>query len=134
MAYNSPLATSTTYGVVEIGTGINVTNGVISVSPNGQVNTISVVDADSPYTIDSAGALPNYYLGVNGVGGGVTIILPAGINGREIVVKSEAGQTSDITINPNGAETIENATSYTILATTDGAVTLVFRGTNWNAV
>jgi hypothetical protein len=134
MAYNNPLATSTTYGVVEIGTGINVTNGVISVSPNGQVNTISVVDADSPYTIDSAGALPNYYLGVNGVGGGVTIILPAGINGREIVVKSEAGQTSDITINPNGAETVENATSYTILATTDGAVTLVFRGTNWNAV
>ena len=134
MAYNSPIASTTNYGVVEIGTGISVTNGVISVVPNGQVNTISVVDADSPYTVDSAGALPNYYLGVNGVGGGVTILLPAGVDGRELVIKSEANQTSDITITPNGAETIENTTTYSILAATDGAVTLIFRGTNWNVV
>ena len=134
MAYNSPLASTTNYGVVEIGTGISVTNGVISVAPNGQVNTISVVDADSPYTVDSAGALPNYYLGVNGVGGGVTILLPAGVDGRELVVKSEAGQTSDITITPNGADTVENGATWLILAASDGAVTLIFRGTNWNVV
>jgi hypothetical protein len=130
MAYNSPVASTTKYGVVEIGTGINVTNGVISVPPNGQVNTTVVEDADSPYTVTST----DYYVGVNGAGAGVIINLPVGVDGRELVIKSEAGQTSNITINPNGVQTVENAASYSILAATDGSVTLIFRDTNWNAV
>ena len=130
MAYNSPVATTTRYGVVEIGTGITVTNGVISVPPNGQVNTTVVEDADSPYAVVAT----DYYIGVNGAGAGVTINLPVGVDGRELVIKSEAGQTSDVTITPNGAETVENAATYSILAATDGSVTLVFRDTNWNAV
>jgi hypothetical protein len=134
MAFNSPLASTTGYGVVKVGTNISVTNGVISGVGNDTVNVYTVTDAASPYTLDSAGTTPNYYLGVQGAGGGVTINLTAGTNGRTVVIKSEAGQTSDITIVPNGAETIENAASYTILAATDGSVTLVFNGTNWNAV
>lgn len=130
MAYNSPLASTTSYGVVKVGTGINVTNGVISVTPNGQINTVRVTDAQSPYSVTT----DDYYIGVAGQGGGVTINLPAGQDGRVLIVKSEAGQPSNITINPNGAETIENTTSYSVLAATDGSVTLVFRGTNWNVV
>ena len=134
MAFNSPLASTTGYGVVKVGSGVNVTNGVISVVGNGTVNTTLVNNAASPYTLDSAATTPNYYLGVVGTGAAIVINLTAGTEGRVVVIKSEAGQTSDITINPNGAETIENAASYTILAATDGAVTLVFSGTNWNAV
>ena len=134
MAFNSPLASTTSYGVVKVGNGVNVTNGVISVIGNGIVNTHVVDNAASPYTLDSAGATPNYYLGVVGTGAAITINLTAGIEGRVVVIKSEAGQTSDITINPNGAETIENSASYPILAATDGSVTLIFSGTNWNVV
>jgi len=134
MSYNSPLASATGYGVVKVGTNIQVVNGVISVVGNDTVNVHTIVDADSPYTLDSAGTTPNYYLGVDGAGAGVTINLTAGVDGRVVVIKSEAGQTSDILINPNGAETIENAASYTILAATDGSVTLIFNGTNWNVV
>ena len=130
MAYNSPPASTTSYGVVRIGTGINVTAGVISVIPNSQVNTVLVDDAASPYTPTAT----DYYIGVDGAGAGVTIALPAGTTGRLLVIKSEAGQTSDITITPNGAETVENLATYPILAATDGSVTLVFRGTNWNVV
>jgi hypothetical protein len=130
MAYNSPTASTASYGVVKIGTGINVTAGVISVTPNGQVNTVLVTDADSPYSVTA----DDYYIGVDGAGAGVTINLPAGTDGRVLVVKSEATQTSDITINPNGAQTIENAATYTITAVTDGSITLIFRGTNWNIV
>lgn len=130
MAYNSPLASTTSYGVVKVGSGINVTNGVISVTPNGQVNTVRVTDADSPYAVTS----DDYYIGVAGQGAGVTINLPVGTDGRVLVIKSEAGQPSNITINPNGANTIENTTSYSVLAATDGSITVVFRGTNWNVV
>ena len=134
MAFNSPLSSTTSYGVVKVGSGVNVTNGVISVIGNGIVNTHAINDAASPYTLDSAGATPNYYIGVDGAGAGVTINLTAGIEGRVVVIKSEAGQTSDITITPAGAETIENGANWTILAATDGAVTLIFSGTNWNIV
>jgi len=134
MAFNSPLSSTTSYGVVKVGNGVNVTNGVISVVGNGTVNTKLVNNAASPYTLDSSGATPNYYLGVVGTGAAISILLTAGTEGRVVVIKSEAGQTSDITITPNGAETIENVASYTILAATDGAVTLVFSGTNWNVV
>jgi hypothetical protein len=134
MAFNSPLASTTSYGVVKAGSGVNVTNGVISVVGNGTVNTQVVNNVNSPYTLDSAGATPNYYLGVVGTGAAITINLTAGTEGRVVVIKSEAGQTSDITIVPNGAETIENVASYPILAATDGSVTLVFSGTNWNVV
>lgn len=134
MAFNSPLSSTTNYGVVKVGSGVNVTNGVISVVGNGTVNTKLVNNAASPYTLDSAGATPNYYLGVVGTGAAISILLTAGTEGRVVVIKSEAGQTSDFTITPNGAETVENAASYTILAATDGAVTLIFSGTNWNVV
>lgn len=134
MAFNSPVSSTTGYGVVKVGSGINVASGVISVTPNGQVNTHLVNNAASPYTLDSAGDTPNYYLGVVGTGADITINLTAGVDGREVVIKSEAGQTSDITIVPNGAETIEGAANYTINHNTDGSVTLIFRGTNWNAV
>lgn len=134
MAYNSPLTSTTNYGVVKVGSNITVTNGVISVVGNETVNTQLVNNAASPYTLDSAGTTPNYYLGVVGTGAAIAINLTAGVDGRTVVIKSEAGQTSDITVTPNGAETIENAASYTILAATDGAITLVFRGTNWNVV
>jgi hypothetical protein len=134
MAYNSPLASSSNYGVVEIGSGINVTNGVISVTGNGTVNTKLVNNAASPYTLDSSGTLPNYYLGVVGTGAAISIILTVGTEGRVIVIKSEAGQTSDITITANVADTIENAASYSILAASEASVTLIYSGTNWNVV
>jgi hypothetical protein len=35
MSYNQPLASTTDYGVVKVGSGINVTNGVISSSGSG---------------------------------------------------------------------------------------------------
>ena len=134
MAFNSPLSSTTSYGVVKVGSGIDVTNGIISVIGNGIVNTKLVNNAASPYTLDSAGPTPNYYLGVVGTGAAITINLTAGIEGRVVVIKSEAGQTSNITVVPNGAETIENSANYPILAATDGSITLVFSGTNWNAV
>jgi hypothetical protein len=129
MAYNSPISSTTRYGVVRVGTGIDVTNGVISVS-EGVISTVLVENADSPYSVTTT----DYYIGVVGTGAAITIDLPVGADGRTLVIKCEAGQTSDVTIVPNGTETIENTTGYQILAATDGSVTIVFRDTNWNVV
>jgi hypothetical protein len=129
MAYNSPISSTTQYGVVKVGTGIDVTNGVISVS-EGVVSTVLVNNAASPYSVTAT----DYYIGVVGTGVDVQINLPAGTDGRILVIKAEAGQTSNVLIVPAGAETIENTINYSILAASDGSVSLVFRGTNWNVV
>ena len=84
---------------------------------------------DSPYTVLAT----DYYIGVVATAP-VIINLPVGIAGDTYVIKSEVGNTGNITINPNGVQTIENVASYSILAVTDGSVTLIFRGTNWNVV
>ena len=129
MAYNSPVSSTTQYGVVKVGAGIDVTNGVISVS-EGVISTVLVENADSPYAVTTT----DYYVGVVGTGAGITIDLPAGTDGRTLIIKCEAGQTSDVAIVPDGTETIENTSSYTILAATDGSITIIFRDTNWNVV
>lgn len=129
MAYNSPVSSTTQYGVVKVGAGIDVTDGVISVS-EGVISTVLVNNAASPYTVTST----DYYIGVVGTGATITINLPVGTNGRTLIVKAEGGQLSDVDIVPDGTETIDNHSLYTILAETDGSVTLVFRGTNWNLV
>lgn len=129
MAYNSPIASSTKYGVVKIGNGIDVTDGVISVS-EGVISTVLVNNAASPYQVTDS----DYYVGVKGTGAPIVIDLPVGTDGRTIIVKAEGGQTSNVAIYPNGTETIEGGANYPLLAAADGSVTLVFRGTNWNAV
>ena len=88
-----------------------------------------ISQADSPYTALAS----DYYIGVI-ANAAVTINLPVGGDGNTYVIKSEVTNTGNITIVPNGAETIENTSSYAIISDTDGSVTLIFRGTNWNAV
>lgn len=182
MAYNSPLASKTNYGVVEVGTNISVAAGVIDIpqsvattanptfatltstgavtdtgnrvlttltagtnititgaAPSLTINasatpavaTTVISSVQSPYTALAT----DYYIGVlDLLATPVVINLPAGAAGDTYIIKSEAGNTGNITINPNLLETIEGGASFAILAITGGSVTLVFRGTNWNAV
>ena len=182
MAYNSPLASKTSYGVVEVGTNIDVVAGVIDlpqsvaltanptfatltstgavtdtgnrvittltpgtnvtitgIAPALTINasatpafsTTIITSAQSPYTALAS----DYYIGVLDLTSTPVVInLPAGADGETYIIKSEAGNTGNITINPNLIETIEGIASFSILAITNGSVTLVFRGTNWNAV
>lgn len=180
MSYNTPVASRTNYGVVEVGTNIDVTSGVIdlpqsvaitadvtfdTVTSTGAVtdsgnrvitnltagtnititgtapsltinasstpaySVVGVSEVDSPYSVLSS----DYYIGVVATAA-VTIDLPAGINGDTFIIKSESGNTGDITINPNGTELIEGSASFSIPYITDGSVTVIFRGNNWNII
>ena len=132
MAYQSPTASTTSYGVVKVGTGIDVTNGVISVSPNGQVNTVLVEDADTPYQV----SVDDYYIGVLGTIPVITIDLPVGVDGRELVIKQEFSNLSAVQITPQVLDFIEGQGGYLMpfLVGSLPSVTLIFRGDNWNIV
>lgn len=132
MAYQSPVTSTLNYGVVKIGTGIDVTDGVISVS-EGVINTVLVEDADTPYSVTAT----DYYIGVVGTVATITINLPVGTDGRELIIKSEFGNVSDIQVTPQGGEFVDgNGAGYLIevIPNLNPSITLVFRDTNWNVV
>ena len=70
MSYQTPLTSKTSYGVVKVGDGIDVTNGVISVSPYS-VPTYVVLGASPTYTLTTS----DYYVGVIATGV-ATLTLP----------------------------------------------------------
>ncbi len=69
------------------------------------------------------------------VPGAVAFNLPAGVIGQYFMIVDGKGDanSNNITVTPNGAETINGAATYTI-TTNRGAVVLAFRGTNWSVV
>lgn len=71
------------------------------------------------------------------VAGAVAVTLPAGTDGRWFVVGDQTGDanTNNITITPNGAETINGSATY-VINDNRGAVVLVYSSTNtrWNVV
>jgi hypothetical protein len=67
------------------------------------------------------------------VAGAVAVNLPAGVAGQIFTIvdgKGDAG-TNNITITPNGAETINGAATYVITVNRAG-VSMIFSGTNWS--
>jgi len=102
MSYNTPLASKTQYGVIEVGTNINVTNGVIDL-PQSVATTANPTFA----TVTSTGA-------VTDTGNRVLTGLTAGSN---ITI---TGSAPNLTINSSGTPIVPTAlvaVSGPILAT-----------------
>lgn len=64
--------------------------------------------------------------------GAVAVNLPAGVNGQMFALLDGKGDalTNNITITPNGAETINSGASY-VLNKNNAGLIVVFKGTNW---
>jgi hypothetical protein len=91
MAYNTPFASKTQYGVVEVGTNINVTNGVVDL-PQSVATTANPTFA----TLTSTGA-------VTDTGNRVLTTLTAGTN---ITI---TGTAPSLTINSTGTPIVPTA-------------------------
>jgi hypothetical protein len=106
MSYKAPLASTTDYGLVQVGTGISVTNGVISGSTGllnyGFITSVTaqtnpVADTVNLVTFDTVGPAN----GVSLAGGGTEItVANAGTYTKlfTIIVAKTSGGTSSVTI------------------------------------
>lgn len=135
MSFQTPLTSTTNYGVVKVGSGISVTAGVISVA-QGVVATTVVTGASPAYAIVDA----NEYIGV--IASGVaTLTLPVGTDGKEFVIKAEFGNTANVQLNTQAGEFIEGSAGGYLLDIgtvpySYPSVTVVYRlgNNNWNVV
>ena len=126
------------------------TNGTTALTINSgqEVNTVSSITANS--FLKSAGLIQpislktaNYTLTNNDhtvvfdvSGGNKTATLPAGVEGQIFVIKLKGSSSNNVTITPNGSNTIEDNSSWTLFASGCGntAYTIKFLGGNWEII
>lgn len=80
--------------------------------------------------------LTDYVILINKTVGAATVVnLPVGQNGLSYIIKDKKGDanSNNITITPNGAETIDGAATL-ILNVNKASTSLVFQGTDWSIV
>ncbi len=93
-------------------------------TPTLAVNTAT----GATYTAD----VTNYFIKVDATSNNVTVELPpaASVFGRQYVIKRIDNSGNTVTIDPDGTETIDGATTYTLPAQYDSA-TIISDGTEW---
>jgi hypothetical protein len=107
MSYTAPLASTTKYGVVKIGSGLSVTNGVISTSGSGFGN-YGFVSSSTPQTNPVASGInivtfdtlgPNNGVSIGGGGNNITVA-NAGTYTQifDLITTKTSGGTATLTI------------------------------------
>lgn len=88
-------------------------DGIVDASENlDLVDKTAITDADSPYTVTEDDKLVEG----DASGGPIAVTLPAGVDGQVYTFKDGEGSAAanNITITPDGTETIQGAGSYVI--------------------
>ena len=129
MSYtNNPRSIIAGTGIVvspTTGTGANT----VTITANGLALEPVRIALVSPDTVLATDSIVSYQLTVPGA---VAVTLPAGVTGTVYYLKDGTGDAAanNITITPNGADTIDDAATATI-NTNYGALTLAYTGAKW---
>lgn len=114
------IATTSSLGVVQIGSGLYITpTGVLSAVNSGFIN---ITLTNTNYSVLST----DYYIGATSKD--IEINLPLGITGKLYIIKNQAN--GNILVSTSGAQKID--TSLTETLGTNDTLSVVFDGTRWN--
>ena len=118
-------ATTTSRGVVQVGSGLSITPaGILSATGGGSsLLNVSLVAVDYNATLD------NYYIGATKKN--ITITFPLGVVGKVQVVKNQAGDGS-IKVQGSGGQKLDNSNSKTLGE--EASLIAIFDGSRWNLV
>lgn len=110
------------------GTGANT----VTITANGLAAEPVRIATVTPDTVTVTDSVVSYQLAAPGP---VAVNLPAGVTGQVFYLKDGTGDaaTNNITITPNGAETIDDA-SVAVISTNYGALTLIYTGAKWEII
>jgi hypothetical protein len=115
-------ATTTSLGVVQVGSGLSITpTGILSATNSGS-DFVNVTLTSVNYSVTD---IDSY---VGATSNNITITLPAGILGRVYYVKNQSG--GNIKVQGSGGQTIDGV-AFQTLGSNSGFM-VVFDGTRWN--
>ena len=120
---DADIATTTSLGVVQVGSGLSITpTGILSATNSGSSNFVNVTLTPISYSVTAADS----YVGATS--NNITITLPAGILGRVYYVKNQS--SGNIKVQGTGGQTIDGA-AFQTLGSNSGFM-VVFDGSRWN--
>ena len=125
-ALDADIATTTSLGVVQVGSGLAITPlGVLSATNSG-TDIINVTLTGVNYTA----LLTDYYIGATAA---VTITLPLGVVGKVYVVKNQKGDDNGkVIVQGTSGQKLDSANSKTLGE--EASIIVVFDGTRWNII
>lgn len=116
------VATTSSLGVVQIGSGLSITpSGILSTVNSGFIN---VTLTSTNYIVTAS----DYYIGA--IKKDIEITLPLGIVGKVYIVKNQIN--GNIEVNTSGGQQIDNALDKTLGS--GSSIIVVFDGTRWNVI
>lgn len=120
---DSEIATTTSLGVVQVGSGLGITlDGVLFATEGSSLIPVKLTSVN--YTaLDT-----DYYIGATDKS--ITITLPLGVIGKVYYIKNQSH--GSITLRGSSGQTINNSSSKT-LGEEAGAI-VVFDGSRWNTM
>jgi hypothetical protein len=121
---DADIATTTSLGVVQVGSGLSITPGGILSATGGSSSFINVKLTSTNYTATAT----DYYIGATKKD--IEITLPLGITGKVYVVKNQV--SGNIKVKTSGGQKIDTSADRTL--GTDVSIIVVFDGTRWNVI
>ena len=120
---DADIASTTSLGVIQVGTGLSITpSGILSATGGGSsLLNVTLVDTSYNATLD------DYYIGATKKN--ITITFPKGVVGKVYIVKNQA--EGNIKVKGTG-ENLDQSGDKTLGA--EASLIAVFAGTRWNLV
>jgi hypothetical protein len=121
---DADIATITTLGVVQVGSGLSITpSGVLSATGGGS-SFINVTLTATNYTATAS----DYYIGATKKD--IEITLPLGVTGKVYIVKNQI--SGNIKVKASGSQKIDTASDKTLGS--EASIIVVFDGSRWNSI
>jgi len=121
---HSDIATTTSLGVVQVGSGLSITpSGILSVNGGGS-SFINVTLTSTNYTATA----DDYYIGATKKD--IDITLPLGVIGKVYIIKNQVN--GSIKVKASGGQKIDTSSDKTLGS--EASIIVVFDGTRWNTI
>lgn len=121
---DSDIASTTSLGVVQVGSGLSITPSGILSATGSSSSFINVTLTSTNYTATAN----DYYIGATKKD--IDITLPIGITGRVYIIKNQI--SGNIKVKASGSQKIDTASDKTL--GTEASIIVVFDGTRWNII
>ena len=125
---DAEIATTTSLGVVQVGSGLSITpEGILSATGGGgDTGYIDVYLTASDYTATN----DDYYVGI--IGAPTIVTLPPGTLGKVFIIKNQLQGGGSVKVIGSNGQRLDTSISRSLGS--EASIMVVFDGTRWNII